>query len=911
MKNLNQLFFILLLLLIKIKVGYAQNATVITQYTHLNATSNIQFFDGDYFYYSDNYNFQQNNYLRRYNLDTKKDTIFQTLNFGCSTTQNFYTCNCIIQGSIVLNGNAYILMGSSFKKLNLSNFTWSNLQNYSASFTQWRAAMVSDGSNYIYVWGGFSGSCSSPTYSNQLWRYDIANDSWFLLSTAPSSALSKNAIYKYPYLYFGGGTECWDAIRTYNLINNTWGSISRPPLNQGPNPAINCNWVSNEKLFIENSSIYCIATDCINTCNFSLWKYDEISQIWSSQNLSNFNTNLNLGSWAPDNQGLIESFYNRGNIFYFTNNQFTLSANGGSCGGSGCDGQINALSMKRQINLIIDSTSCYSAIDDSLKIFYSIEYNGAYNSSNTNVYLSDANNLNPITLFTNSNFFSSNQTVQNKSKTIHKNYLNYYLRAYNYQGTDTIISTNKFPVNYKIRYVPSGSITANPSLTFCSGQPVGAVLTVTNSTGNTYQWYLNNSILAGQNLINYTATQVGTYYCVIKSTNGCSNSTTPATVQTIANPTATITSVGSNTFCQGSSIVLNASGSAGLTYQWKNNGTNISGATLSSYTATTTGNYAVAVANSSSCTANSNTINISVQASPTVAVSNATICSGNTANLTATGATTYSWNTGGTAASISVAPIATTNYTVNGTSNGCTNTKTVSVTVKGTPTVAVSNATICSGNTANLTATGATTYSWNTGAITSSISVSPTITTNYFVVGTNSLGCSNSKTISVTVNQLPIVTLGSIQSPLCVNNSTVSLLGTPLGGVFSGVGVIGASFNPAVSGTGTFTINYTYTNANNCSAIASQSVNVNLCTGLIELNSDTISIFPNPASTEITISTPVKFTDVKLVNSIGQIVGQTKYSNTVSVVELSSGIYFMQLFNENGNLLKVAKFVKE
>jgi hypothetical protein len=70
-------------------------------------------------------------------------------------------------------------------------------------------------------------------------------------------------------------------------------------------------------------------------------------------------------------------------------------------------------------------------------------------------------------------------------------------------------------------------------------------------------------------------------------------------------------------------------------------------------------------------------------------------------------------------------------------------------------------------------------------------------------------------------------------------------------------------------------------------------------------------IYPNPASTEITISTPVKFTDVKLVNSIGQIVGQTKYSNTVSVVELSRGIYFMQLFNENGNLLKVAKFVKE
>jgi hypothetical protein len=292
-------------------------------------------------------------------------------------------------------------------------------------------------------------------------------------------------------------------------------------------------------------------------------------------------------------------------------------------------------------------------------------------------------------------------------------------------------------------------------------------------------------------------------------------------------------------------------------------------------------------------------------------VSNATICSGNTANLTATGATTYSWNTGATSASIAVTPNVSSNYTVNGTTNGCTNAKTVSVTVKATPTVAVSNATICSGNTANLTATGATTYSWNTGALTSSVSVSPTITTNYSVVGTNSLGCSNSKTISVTVNQLPIVNLSSIQSPLCVNNSTVPLIGSPNGGVYSGTGVSGSTFNPAVSGAGTFTINYTYTDANNCSAIASQSVNVSLCTGIIELDSDTISIFPNPASTEITITSPIKFTNVKIVNSIGQIVQETKYNNTVSVVELTKGIYFLQLFNENGNLIMVKKFIKE
>lgn len=57
--------------------------------------------------------------------------------------------------------------------------------------------------------------------------------------------------------------------------------------------------------------------------------------------------------------------------------------------------------------------------------------------------------------------------------------------------------------------------------------------------------------------------------------------------------------------------------------------------------------------------------------------------------------------------------------------------------------------------------------------------------------------------------------------------------------------------------------------------------------------------------------TPIKFSDVKLVNSMGQVVQETKYNNIVSVAELSSGIYFVQLFNENGNLLKVKKFIKE
>ncbi len=87
--------------------------------------------------------------------------------------------------------------------------------------------------------------------------------------------------------------------------------------------------------------------------------------------------------------------------------------------------------------------------------------------------------------------------------------------------------------------------------------------------------------------------------------------------------------------------------------------------------------------------------------------------------------------------------------------------------------------------------------------------------------------------------------------------------------------------------------------------------NNTVVTNLVSLTINDFKIMPNPASAELTISSAIKFTDVKIVNSIGQIVQESKYNNTVSVAELSSGIYFVQLFNENGKLLKVAKFIKE
>lgn len=194
----------------------------------------------------------------------------------------------------------------------------------------------------------------------------------------------------------------------------------------------------------------------------------------------------------------------------------------------------------------------------------------------------------------------------------------------------------------------------------------------------------------------------------------------------------------------------------------------LSSATGSTVTATpaATTIYTVSVANGS-CTANAN-VSVSVTPIPSVSVAatSTVICSGNQATLTASGATTYSWNTAATTTAITISPSANSSYTVTGYNGTCTNTAVQSVSVNTTPTVnATSSATlICDGQSATLTASGANTYSWNTTSTNTSVAVSPTTTTSYTVTGTSN-GCSNTFVISQAV------------SPCTGVNENVSTLG--------------------------------------------------------------------------------------------------------------------------------------
>ena len=450
--------------------------------------------------------------------------------------------------------------------------------------------------------------------------------------------------------------------------------------------------------------------------------------------------------------------------------------------------------------------------------------------------------------------------------------------------TNTVYSVNAQKLGCYKTYSISITVNATPTVavsnqTICAGTSANIIA----SGATSYSW--NTGAVTSSISVSPTS---NTTYTVVGSNGNCSNT---KTVSVVVNSSPTV-AVNSVSVCAGNSVNLIASGAA--SYSWN------TGASTASISITPTATTVYTVIGTTTGCSNPKTATVTVNSLPNVAVASTTICSGSTGTLVASGASTYSWNTGATTSNLAVSPTINTNYTVTGTSSaGCVKTATASVTVGSAPSIAVNNQSICVGATAVLAASGVTTYTWNTGSNTSSIMVSPPVGVYVYTVSGNLAGCtaSTTKTVGVTVNALPVVSLSSITSPLCVNNTSVALVGTPAGGVYTGTGVNGASFNPAVSGAGTFTVTYNYTDANSCSAVDTKTVMVSLCTSLTEnVNVNTeINIYPNPNNGDFTILIPIKGT-YSIINSIGQTV-EVIYLNedaqSINMSGLAKGVYYL------------------
>ncbi|MFN8238496.1 MAG: T9SS type A sorting domain-containing protein [Chitinophagales bacterium] len=214
------------------------------------------------------------------------------------------------------------------------------------------------------------------------------------------------------------------------------------------------------------------------------------------------------------------------------------------------------------------------------------------------------------------------------------------------------------------------------------------------------------------------------------------------------------------------------------------------------------------------------------------------ICSGQTATLTANGASTYTW-TGGLSGNPATTPAltGTTTYTVTGTASGCSKTAVATVTVTPLPNVTVNSPAICSGSTATLTANGASTYTW-TGGLSGNPATTPALnsTTTYTVSGTTS-GCTGTAVATVTVSPSLNVT---VNSPSICAGGTATLTGN---GATTYTWTGGLSGNPATTPALNATTTYTVTGTtNSCSntAVATVTVTTTPATPSITQSDDTL-----------------------------------------------------------------------
>ncbi|MDI1355161.1 MAG: hypothetical protein PSX36_09590 [bacterium] len=116
----------------------------------------------------------------------------------------------------------------------------------------------------------------------------------------------------------------------------------------------------------------------------------------------------------------------------------------------------------------------------------------------------------------------------------------------------------------------------------------------------------------------------------------------------------------------------------------------------------------------------------------------------------------YTWTPGNyTTPVVSTLPSGAYTITIYDNTNQCAITHTLVGNTLPVPTISVSgNFTVCSGQSATLTASGADTYSWNTGITTPLVILSPTLTTAYSVIGTNTNSiCFTLKTVNVVVSK--------------------------------------------------------------------------------------------------------------------------------------------------------------
>ncbi|MBL0356253.1 MAG: T9SS type A sorting domain-containing protein [Chitinophagaceae bacterium] len=426
-----------------------------------------------------------------------------------------------------------------------------------------------------------------------------------------------------------------------------------------------------------------------------------------------------------------------------------------------------------------------------------------------------------VQLYKDGTAYSNPLTIESNITFYHLEFGTYYLRSFSFGASGLC---NNVSANTVFAIPATPTISAGGPASFCAGDSV----TLTSSGAASYLW--SN----GATTQSITVSTAGSYTVTIKNAAGCTSATSAATIVTV-NPLPTVSLSPFNAVCNTiPAFTLTGGSPAGGTYsgQGVTNGQfNPAAAGLGTQTITysyTNVNGCIGTAQSAIVVNNCGGCSAAITAGGAI-----TFCEGGSVVLTASAGVSYLWSNGATTQSITISNSG--NYTVTVTdANNCSATSAATVvtvnTLPATPAITADGpTTFCAGGSVTLTSSAAASYLWSNGA------TSQSITTGsegiFSVTVKNTAGCSSaiSAALTVSVNPLPTVTLGTF-SAVCNTLPAFTLTGgSPAGGIYSGTGVSNGQFNPATAGVGTQTITYTYTNSNGCRASAQQPIVVNNC----------------------------------------------------------------------------------
>ncbi|BDS11782.1 T9SS type A sorting domain-containing protein [Aureispira anguillae] len=445
---------------------------------------------------------------------------------------------------------------------------------------------------------------------------------------------------------------------------------------------------------------------------------------------------------------------------------------------------------------------------------------------------------------------------------------NYVVQCTN--GTCILTDSIMFTVTFDSSIVSDVTISASvlPTDTVCAGTAITYTATATNEgTSPIYQWRVNG-VNVGSNAATFTTSSLNNndvVTCILYSNMPCvsgSPDTSNALVASILpNVTPSVTwstTPHIDTICDGVHVTFTAIPNHGGTtpsYQWFLNGSTVgNNGSFSSSTLNSGDILELMMSSTASCVTNSiatstDTINVkTVPAQPLSITGAPSICTGTSASYTiplVNHATSYTW-------------------------------------------------TLPSG--------------WTGSSTTDSISVTANSNSGIIsVTANNACGVSSAAQLNITANLLPVVTFSSL-GVVCENTPAFVLTGgSPIGGIYSGIGVTNDSiFTPTAVGNGLYTITYTYTDSF-CTNSDTSTIQVDMCAGTIgSIENEAISVYPNPLKdyTVFYFDASIQFENIQiqifdvLGREVKRIDNIRQNKVTLRRNNLENGVYYYRVMNQ-------------